>query len=136
MVVKHLRDCKEFVAGDGTRLREVLHPERDPAEIGYSLAIARLGPGEASAPHRLRQGETHYVIRGTGRMHVGDQSVEVGAGDAVYVPAGAVQMLENPGADAIEFACIVEPAWRTEDEEILAGRSAAEKHQARSANRA
>ena len=33
--------------------------------------------------------------------------------------AGAVQWLENPGATAIEVACIVDPPWRAKDEQVL-----------------
>jgi mannose-6-phosphate isomerase-like protein (cupin superfamily) len=30
-----------------------------------------------------------------------------------------VQWLENTGKEEIEFLCIVDPAWRPEDEEVL-----------------
>lgn len=119
MYIKHLSECKEIVAGDHTRLRELLHPERDPAEIGYSLAIARLQPGSSSARHRLKQSEVYYVLKGTGRMHVGEESAAITQGDAVYIPAETAQWLENTGKEPIEFACIVDPAWRAEDETVL-----------------
>jgi mannose-6-phosphate isomerase-like protein (cupin superfamily) len=128
--VKRLGDCRELTAGDGTRLRELLHPERDPVECRYSLAIAWIEPGCASLPHRLKQTEVYYLIRGTGVMHVGDdvkrsetsprreEERRVSAGDVVYIPAGAVQWLENDGSEVIEFACIVDPAWTAEGEEV------------------
>jgi mannose-6-phosphate isomerase-like protein (cupin superfamily) len=37
----------------------------------------------------------------------------------IYVPPGARQSLLNTGTQAIEFLCIVDPAWKAEDEEIL-----------------
>jgi mannose-6-phosphate isomerase-like protein (cupin superfamily) len=118
MLIKKLKDCKEIMAGDRTRLRELLHPDHDPAEIRYSLAVAWLAPGARSQAHRLRTAEVYYLVRGAGTMHAGDEAAEVMAGDAVYIPPDAAQWLENTGRDEIEFLCIVDPAWRPEDEHI------------------
>jgi len=119
MLIKRLKDCREITAGDRTRLRELLHPGRDAAVIRYSLACAWLAVGKRSQAHAIATAEVYYLIRGSGVMHVGDESADVSAGDAVYIPPGATQWLENTGRDEIEFICIVDPAWRPEDEEIL-----------------
>lgn len=119
MLIKRLVECREVVAGDRTLLRELLHPERDPVDTRYSLAVARIDPGAGSRPHRLRTSEVYYIIRGQGEVYVADETAKVSAGDAVYIPAGAVQWLENTGGEPIEFACIVDPAWRPEHEKIL-----------------
>jgi len=119
MLIKRLKDCREIAAGDRTRLRELLHPDRDAAEIHYSLAAAWLAPGKASRAHRLKTTEVYYLVRGSGVMHIGDEASEVTTGDAVYIPPGLVQWLENTGNEEVEFLCIVDPAWRPEDEEVL-----------------
>jgi mannose-6-phosphate isomerase-like protein (cupin superfamily) len=119
MLIKKLRECREITAGDRTRLRELLHPARDAAAIRYSLAVARIAPGQRSQAHRLKTAEVYYLVRGDGMMHIGDEEAKVDAGDAVYIPPDSVQWLENTGKDEIEFVCIVDPAWRPEDEEIL-----------------
>jgi len=119
VLIKRLKDCQEITAGDRTRLRELLHPARDAADIRYSLAVAWLAPGKRSQAHALATAEVYYLIRGSGVMHVGDEAAEVSAGDAVYIPPGSVQWLENTGKGEIEFACIVDPAWRPEDEQVL-----------------
>jgi len=119
MLIKKMKDCAEITAGDRTRLRELLHPDRDPARIRYSLAVAWLAPGARSRAHKLRTSEVYCLVRGTGVMHIGEETANVEAGDAVYIPPGSVQWLENNGQDEIEFLCIVDPAWRPEDEEIL-----------------
>lgn len=118
MLVKKPKDCKEITAGDRTRLRELLHPARDAAAIHYSLAVARLASGARSRAHRLKTAEVYYLVRGTGMMHIGDEAAEVVSGDAVYIPPDSVQWLENTGKDEIEFLCVVDPAWRPEDEDI------------------
>ncbi|MBM3322181.1 cupin domain-containing protein, partial [candidate division WOR-3 bacterium] len=97
MLIKRLVECREVVAGDRTLLRELLHPERDPVDIRYSLAVARIEPGAGSRPHRLRTSEVYYILQGQGEVYVADETAKVSAGDAVYIPAGAVQWLENTG---------------------------------------
>jgi mannose-6-phosphate isomerase-like protein (cupin superfamily) len=117
--IKRLKDCREITAGDRTRLRELLHPARDAVDIHCSLAVAWLSPGEGSQAHRLKTAEVYYLVRGSGVMHIGDEAAGVEPGDAVYIPPESVQWLENTGKEEIEFLCIVDPAWRQEDEETI-----------------
>jgi mannose-6-phosphate isomerase-like protein (cupin superfamily) len=113
--VRRFEDCAEIVANDGCRLRELLHPDRGAAGLPYSLARARLGPGESTAPHRLTgESEVYYILEGTGRLHVGETSAAVAPGDTVVVPAGAVQWLVCTGAGPLEFLNIVSPPWRAD----------------------
>ena len=39
--------------------------------------------------------------------------------DSVYVPPNSEQFIENTGTIDLVFLCIVEPAWKIEDEIIL-----------------
>ena len=119
MRIRKLNECPEIEAGDATRLRELLHPERDyPFGARYSLAHAVVAPGKASRPHRLRSDEVYYILGGRGRMYVDDESADVTIGDAVDIPPGATQWIENTGHDELAFLCIVDPAWRAEDETV------------------
>jgi mannose-6-phosphate isomerase-like protein (cupin superfamily) len=52
-------------------------------------------------------------------MKVEAESVAVEAGSVIYVPPGAKQSLENTGTDPIEFLCLVDPAWKAEDEAVV-----------------
>jgi mannose-6-phosphate isomerase-like protein (cupin superfamily) len=115
----HLNDCEEFVAGDRSILRELLHPDKADLAIRYSLAHAKVNPGETTTPHRLRTTEVYYILQGHGRMHIDAEVSNVTAGCAVYIPPRATQYIENAGEDDLVFLCIVDPAWRSEDEQIL-----------------
>ncbi len=119
MFVRSLGDCSEFVAGDGSLLRELLHPDKAALEIRYSLAHATVPPSQATKPHRLNTAEVYYVIAGSGAMFIDHDSQPVGPGSTVYIPPGAAQYIENVGDDDLVFLCIVDPAWQPEDEEIL-----------------
>ncbi len=118
MLVVELEECPEFIAGDKTVLREVLHPDKMPVAVRYSLAHATVLPGERSLPHRLRTSEVYYILEGSGRMVIDGEEREVGPGSTVYIPPGAEQHISNTGAGDLKFLCIVDPAWRAEDEEV------------------
>jgi len=120
MLIKNTADCKPFAAGDETTLRELLHPVETGMAIACSVAHATLEAGRSSRPHRLkRSSEIYYILKGSGRMHIGHQCEEVGPGQLVFIPPGAEQYIENTSQEPLSFLCIVDPAWREEDEEIL-----------------
>lgn len=119
MFLKHLKNCREFIAGDGSLLRELLHPEKADLQVHYSLAYAKIMAGQATKPHKLKSSEVYYITAGEGLMHVDEKSLEVGPECAVYIPPGARQYIENTGDSDLKFLCIVDPAWREEDEEVF-----------------
>ena len=120
MLIRKLSLCPQITAGDGTRLREILHPDRDYDFSGrYSLAHAVLPPCATSLKHRLTSDEVYYILSGRGVMHIDDDSEDVEAGDAIDIPPGSVQWIENSSDQKLEFLCIVDPSWRADDEKIL-----------------
>ncbi len=120
MLIRQLLDCPEFVAGDGTRLRELLHPDRGyPFSGRYSLAHAIVAPGETTLRHRLTTLEIYYIISGTGRVHLDETSRDVESGDSIVIPPHTIQSITATGHEPLVFLCIVDPAWRAEDEDVL-----------------
>ncbi len=116
MLIRKLADCPEFMAGDQTRLRELLHPDKQPLNLRYSLAHALLPIGQTSLPHRLQTSEVYYILSGTGEMHIDDAAQVIQPGDTVYIPPQARQFICNIGDQPLVFLCIVDPAWKAEDE--------------------
>jgi mannose-6-phosphate isomerase-like protein (cupin superfamily) len=119
MFIQDLEHCEEFVAGDHTILRELLHPDKAALDLRYSLAHAVLKPGLASQLHTLKTSEVYYILEGEGTMHINSESARVTPHQAVYIPPHALQYIENTGRTDLRFLCIVDPAWRVEDEEVL-----------------
>ena len=119
MLIRELKDCEEFVAGDNCMLREILHPDKENLAIRYSLAHAIVKPGDTTWRHRLTASEVYYIIEGTGMMHINNESRPVRPGSTVYIPPMATQCITNSGAADLAFICIVDPAWRNEDEEVV-----------------
>lgn len=115
MLVRRTNDAEEITANDGCRLRELLHPEKDGSSLPYSLAVARVEPGQRTLPHCLTdESEVYYVVQGEGRMHIDDAASVLRAGDAVVIPAGAVQWIECTGDGTLEFLALVSPPWQAE----------------------
>ena len=119
MFIKELQNCEEFIAGDNTILRELLHPDKADLKLRYSLAHAIVKPGETSYRHKLKNSEVYYILEGEGVMYIENESAKVCPGQAIYIPPNSLQCIENIGHGDLKFLCIVDPAWRKEDEEII-----------------
>ncbi len=119
MFIRKLKECPEFIAGDVSILRELLHAQKGDFKFRYSLAHATVKPAAKTKPHRLKTSEVYYIMEGRGRMSIDNESSEVSPGDTVYIPPHATQCIENTGDADLKFLCIVDPAWRVEDEEVM-----------------
>ena len=114
MFVKNIDTCSEFTANDGCRIREWVHPKNDKFDLPYSVAMAIVDVGQESYKHKLEQTEVYLITNGQGRMHIDDEEQIVNKGDAVVIPAQAIQWIENTGDEKLEFIALVNPPW-TED---------------------
>jgi mannose-6-phosphate isomerase-like protein (cupin superfamily) len=118
IVVKHINNIKEIIAGDQCFLKELFHPDHDQAEIKFSLAYAHIKPGGKTLDHYLEQSETYYIISGEGNMHIEDHEFIVQPGNVYCVPPYKSQWIQNTGNTKLEFLVIVDPAWNKEKEYI------------------
>ena len=118
MFIRNREDSPEFIAGDNCRLREILHPDRTALALRYSLAHATVASGQTTWLHALRTSEVYYILSGSGDMRINDETAAVRPGDTVYIPPGAKQQITNTGTADLIFLCIVDPAWRKEDEQV------------------
>ena len=56
------------------------------------------------------------IIEGRGRMHIGDETRDVQAGDSVVIPPTSSQWIENTGEGVLRFTALVSPPWRAADD--------------------
>jgi len=123
MFIRDLKDCAEITAGDNTILRELFNPHIDPVNLRYSLAHARVKPGETTYLHRLKTSEVFYILEGEGEMRIEHECVPIKPGQTVYIPPGASQNIRNTGCKELVFLAIVDPAWRADDEDVTDARA-------------
>lgn len=119
MFIRHLNDCEEFMGGDGAVLREIFNPDKENLSLRYSLAHAIVKSDESSVKHKMKTSEVYYIMEGEGLMHIENEERKVAKGDTVYIPPNSAQYIKNTGDCDLKFICIVDPAWKKEDEEVL-----------------
>jgi methionyl-tRNA synthetase len=93
MFVQRLDPDKLFEAY-GIRV-QMLYPWKDVVEPPFGAAWAVVAPGQSTKHHAHQEGETFFIASGRGVMRIGDESVEVRAGDVFYQPPFNRHVLEN-----------------------------------------
>jgi len=68
-----------------------------------------LQPGESLKPHKTPVDVVFYVLEGTPMVHIGEESLEVGADHLVESPASIVHYLSNPGSVPARILVIKAP---------------------------
>lgn len=86
---------RPMAAGDieGLRARTLLDPEAGAAAVTLGELI--LDPGAELPLHRHRVEEAFFIIEGQGTLLLGEETVPIGAGDALLAPAGAAHGFRN-----------------------------------------
>lgn len=121
MIIVNRKRAVTINTAHGSELRPLI--DRTTSGITQcSLAEEILPPACAVIPHHHREiEEIYYILSGRGLMTVGEETSEVEAGDAVYVPRGHRHTLENTGVQPITLLVACGPAFFYEDEIKEAG---------------
>ncbi|MBW1711393.1 MAG: cupin domain-containing protein [Deltaproteobacteria bacterium] len=119
MLIKDVNRIEPFTAIDGCLIKEIIQPGNDLTSPGISLAQAELAPGKATLPHRLDFLEIYFIMIGNGLMHVGEESAEVKPGQAIYIPPGEIQFIENLGSGLLTFLCVCHPGYDPGKDEVI-----------------
>ena len=119
MSLRKNSEVESIQGNEGTTIKQFFHPHNTLNGIGYSIAQFTLEPQKRSKLHKLKSSEIYYILEGDGNLKIDNESIHVQKDDSVYVPPNAQQMIENNGNENLRFLCIVEPAWKSEDETIL-----------------
>ena len=107
----------EYFSSEGCHILEAWNVAGDPT---VSIARARVAPGVATRPHRLRGvTERYVVIEGEGIATVAGVAAAVRPGDVVVIPAGVVQQIRNTGRGELVFYCVCTPRYTAECYEAL-----------------
>ena len=113
MIVRNLRDKEvletTYIAHGGA-IAQMILDRRILKEIGF-LAIASLAPGKEIEAHVDPMEEIYFVMTGSGKIHVDEDSRQVGPGDATWIPAGSSHRLLNNGDDDLVILVVASANW-------------------------
>ena len=119
MSIRKNSEIPPISGNEGTSIKQHFHPHNTLNGIRFSLAEFTLEIGKKSRPHKLKSSEVYFILEGKGVLHIKDEFFEMVKGDSAYVPPMSKQFIENSGEVELSFLCIVDPAWKAEDEIIL-----------------
>lgn len=115
MDVQNADRVTPFITKDGSEIRELL-AHRNSCIRNQTLAEARLPPGRSTIAHYHQQTEEiYYVLSGVGAMRIGAETRDVGSGDAIAIPPGAVHQLTNTGPGELKILCCCAPGYEHDD---------------------
>jgi len=120
MSIKRSSEIESIQGNEETEIKQYFNPYNTLNGIRYSLAQFTLRPGKKSRNHKIKSSEIYYVLEGEAILKIDRQSYQLGKNDSIYVPPMSEQFIENIGTTNLRFLCIVDPAWKPEDEVILA----------------
>lgn len=115
MDVKNINEVSAFTTKDGSEIRELL-AHRNSAIRHQSLAEARIPVDGSTLEHfHPRAEEIYFIMAGSGKMRIENQTRAVKIGDAIAIPPGQKHKIWNTGQDVLRLLCCCAPAYEHED---------------------
>jgi len=119
MIIKNQKNSTKITGNEGTIIYDLLNPQHVENGIRYSLAYVTLPHRKSTLPHIMKTSEVYYILEGEGVLYINNEFDHVKVGDTIFVLPGSKQYIENVGSGDLKFLCIVEPAWKKDNEIIL-----------------
>jgi quercetin dioxygenase-like cupin family protein len=84
-----------------------------------SIQISEIPAGSEQPVHNHDPEQCYYIIRGKGLMIIEDETKEVHAGDAVYIPSNKNHGIKNLGDGVLEYLTANSPKFEEQYERKL-----------------
>ena len=106
MYIKHSDAVakEEVKAGKATTRQVLIGPDEAPH---FAMRRFIMQPGGGMPNHTNTVEHEQYVLRGSAKVGIGDQVLEVKEGDVVFIPAGIPHWYQATSAEEFEFLCLV-----------------------------
>lgn len=119
MIHTQYQKIKAFIAKDGSKIRELIHPDTH-GNRNQSLAEAMVQPGATTALHKhIKSEEIYHIIHGEGQLTLGEKTFPVASGDTVAILPGTSHCIENTGTQELHLLCCCAPAYSDDDTELV-----------------
>ena len=115
MLIVNRHNASVINTPHGSEIRPLIDRTTSPVTL-CSLAEEVLPPGATVGRHQHHvTEEVYYILSGTGRMTIGDETRAVGPGDAVYIPLHHAHTLTNTGGNDMTLLLVCGPAYQIAD---------------------
>jgi quercetin dioxygenase-like cupin family protein len=106
MSVKHARDVKsqDVKTGEKTTIQVLISSQEGP---NFAMRRFVMQPGGGMPAHTNKVEHEQYVLQGHASIGIGGETIEVHAGDVVFIPGGIVHWYRNIGEENFEFLCMI-----------------------------
>ena len=106
MPLKHANEMPAKVVGAGrdTTMQVLIGSDEGP---NFAMRRFIMEPGGGMPLHTNAVEHEQYVLRGKGRVVIGEETLEVQRDDVVYIPAGVPHSYDSIGDEPFEFICVV-----------------------------
>ena len=119
MLLRKNSEIRSIQGDEGTKIKQYFNPHNTLNGINYSIAQFTLKSGKKSKLHKMSSSEIYYILEGRGDLKVNNDTFQLEKDDSVYIPPNPKQIIENTGSINLRFLCIVEPAWKADNEILL-----------------
>ena len=87
-----------------------------PAEQApnFCLRYFEIEPGGWTSLDRHAHDHGMVILRGRGRVLLGEQEHPVSFGDVIYIPSDEVHQIRNPEQEPLGFLCVIPPKEKSE----------------------
>lgn len=100
---KGSRESMPIAAGQGASMQVLVSSDEAP---NFALRKFTMEPHGGMPMHTNLVEHEQYIVRGSASVKIGDETFDVSAGDAVYIP-GMIPHSYQAGEDGFEFICVV-----------------------------
>ena len=84
------------------------------ADASFTATWVEVASDSRQRLHDHPSEQVYVVTSGKGVMQVGEERQEVGAGNLVYIPSGALHGIENPSEEVLIYVSVAAPALDVE----------------------
>ena len=93
---------------DGLVSRALWHAG-DLPETRLTVTWVDVAPGSGQRPHGRLPEQVYVIVRGRGRMKVGDEELVVGEGDLIHIPPETLHGIENIADEVLTYVSAATP---------------------------
>ncbi len=87
----------------------VLLEAKDPPGTRLTVTWVDIGPGSGQIPHSHAPEQVYVVVRGRGKMKVGEEERVVVEGDLVHIPPETLHGIENLSDEVLTYVSAATP---------------------------